>query len=184
MKIRFVSKNNFKVQEVQQILQDTGVEIVAARYSIDEIQTENVDTLVRDKLLKAFNIIGRPVFVEHTGLYIDSLNGFPGGLTQIFWDKLQADRFSTLFGSGENTSLVAKTIIGYCDSMKIHLFEGAIKGTISAEPRGNRDFQWDCVFIPEGSTETFAEMGDRKNDISMRRIAFDKFKQFLKDGNT
>jgi len=183
MKIRFVSKNNFKVQEVQTILQDTGVEVVAARYSIDEIQTENVESLVRDKLLKAFKIIGRPVFVEHTGLYIDSLNGFPGGLTQIFWDKLQADKFSTLLGSGENTNLVAKTMIGYCDSMKIHFFEGAIKGTISAAPRGNRDFQWDCVFIPEGFTETFAEMGDRKNDISMRRLAFDKFKHFLTAGS-
>lgn len=182
MKIRFVSKNDFKVQEVQTILQDAGVEVIAAKHSIDEIQTEDVNSLVKDKLLKAFKIIGRPVFVEHTGLYIESLNQFPGGLTQIFWDKLQADKFSTLFGNGDNTNLVAKTIIGYCDSRKIHLFEGAIKGTIAKEPKGNRDFQWDCVFIPEGETQTFAEMGNRKNEISMRKIAFDSFKEFLKKG--
>lgn len=182
MKINFVSKNDLKVQEVQSILAGAGVDVVAAKYSIDEIQTEDVNNLVRDKLLKAFRIIGRPVFVEHTGLYIESLNEFPGGLTQIFWDKLQADKFSALFGNGENTNLVAKTIIGYCDSRKIHLFEGTIKGTISKEPKGNRDFQWDCIFIPEGATETFAEMGDRKNEISMRRIAFEQFKAFLAKG--
>lgn len=182
MKIRFVSKNDFKIKEVQTMLADAGVEVVAAKYSINEIQTEDVDSLVRDKLLKAFRIIGRPVFVEHTGLYIKSLNDFPGGLTQIFWDKLQADKFSELFGNGTDTKVVAKTIIGYCDALKIHLFEGAIEGTISKEPKGNRDFQWDCIFIPDGFTETFAEMGDRKNEISMRRIAFDKFKTFLSKG--
>jgi Xanthosine triphosphate pyrophosphatase len=122
------------------------------------------------------------VFVEHTGLYINSLNEFPGGLTQIFWDKLQADKFSELLGRGHDTNVVAKTIIGYCDSRKIYLFEGAIKGTISKEPKGNRDFQWDCIFIPDGFTETFAEMGDKKNEISMRRIAFDQFKAFLSRG--
>jgi XTP/dITP diphosphohydrolase len=182
MQIRFVSRNDFKVAEVQKILEGAGVTIVAAKYSINEIQTENVNELVKDKLLKAFKKVGRPVFVEHTGLYIHSLNGFPGGLTQIFWDKLEADKFSELLGKGDNLGLVARTIIGYCDTKKMHFFEGEIKGTISPEPKGDRSFQWDCIFIPEGETETFAEMGAKKNEISMRKIAFDKFKYFL-EGN-
>ena len=179
MHIRFVSNNDFKVNEVKKILAEAGVKVIETKYSINGIQTENVNELVKDKLLKAFKKVGRPVFVEHTGLYIDSLNGFPGGLTQMFWDKLEADKFSSLLGQGDNPSLVAKTTIGYCDSKKMYFFEGEIKGRISPEPRGDRGFQWDCVFIPEGETETFAEMGDRKNDISMRKIAFDKFKAFL-----
>jgi XTP/dITP diphosphohydrolase len=181
MQIRFVSKNDFKVAEVQKILEGAGVTIVAAKHSINEIQTEDVNELVKDKLLKAFQKVGRPVFVEHTGLYIDSLNGFPGGLTQIFWDKLEADKFSELLGKGNTIGLVAKTIIGYCDAKKMNFFVGEIKGTISPEPKGDRSFQWDCIFIPEGETETFAEMGDKKNNISMRKIAFDKFKLFLEE---
>jgi XTP/dITP diphosphohydrolase len=183
MNIRFVSKNEFKVKEVQKILEDTGVKIVAAKYSINEIQTEDVHELVKDKLLKAFEQVGRPVFVEHTGLYINSLNGFPGGLTQIFWDKLEADMFSSLLGKGDDLGLVAKTMIGYCDGKKMHFFDGSIRGNISPEPKGSRDFQWDCIFIPEGETETFAEMGQRKNEISMRKVAFDKFKTFLEGNN-
>ncbi len=180
MKIRFITKNDHKVNEINEILSGSGVEVIAAKHAIDEIQTEDVNILVRDKLLKAFKIVGRPVFVEHTGLYIENLNDFPGGLTQIFWDKLQAEKFSALLGSSENTKLVAKTIIGYCDSMKIHMFEGSIRGNIAKVPQGNRDFQWDCIFIPEGETETFAELGAlKKNEISMRKLAFDKFKRFL-----
>ncbi|MFP1725436.1 non-canonical purine NTP pyrophosphatase [Lonsdalea quercina] len=179
MNIRFITKNKHKINEITSLLENTGVSIIAAEYSIDEIQTENVEALIRDKLLKAFNLVGRPVFVEHTGLYIERLNGFPGGLTQIFWDKLQADNFSKLLGVGENTKLIAKTIIGYCDSMKIHIFEGEVYGKISPVPKGPRDFQWDCIFIPDGESKTFAEMGEMKNEISMRKKAFDKFKNYL-----
>ena len=46
-------------------------------------------------------------------------------------------------------------------------------------PAGPEDFQWDCVFIPDGSTMTFAEMGTDKDNISMRRKALDKFAAHL-----
>lgn len=179
MEINFVTKNPHKAKEVQEILGHIGVSIVHAPLTIHEIQAEDVNYIVRDKVLKAFSQVGRPVFIEHTGLYIDSLQGFPGGLTQVFWDKLEADKFSELFGRLDNTSLTAKTVIAFCDAKKVYTFEGAIEGNIAPEPRGNKDFQWDCVFIPKGFEETFAEMGERKNEISMRKIAFDNFIKFL-----
>ena len=179
LEIRFVTKNPHKVKEVKTILGDINVSIMHAQLIINEIQTENIKDIVRDKIIKAFNEIGRPVFIEHTGLYIDSLQGFPGGLTQVFWDKLQADKFSSIFGGLENTKLTAKTAIGFCDAKKIHFFEGDIEGNIAPEPRGDRAFQWDCVFVPKGYDLTFAELGEKKNEISMRKIAFDKFRKFL-----
>lgn len=179
MEINFVTKNPHKAKEVESILGDIGVSIVHAPLTIHEIQTEDVGDIVRDKVLKAFNQVGRPVFIEHTGLYIKSLQGFPGGLTQVFWDKLKADKFSELLGSLDDTSLTAKTVIAFCDAKKIYVFEGAIEGNIAPKPRGDREFQWDCVFIPKGFKETFAEMGKKKNEISMRKLAFDKFRDFL-----
>ncbi|MGI0115205.1 non-canonical purine NTP pyrophosphatase [Zooshikella sp. RANM57] len=180
MEINFVTKNPHKAKEVQSILgNDIGVSIVHASLKIHEIQTEDINLIVRDKILKAFRQIGRPVFVEHTGLYIDSLQGFPGGLTQVFWDKLEAEKFCELLGKLSITSLTAKTVIAYCDAKKIYIFEGKVEGNIAPSPRGCKDFQWDCIFIPKGFHETFAEMGEKKNDISMRKLAFDKFREFL-----
>lgn len=180
MEIRFVTKNPHKAKEVEAILGDIGVSILDIPLEIKEIQTEDIQDIVRDKILKAFSKIGRSVFIEHTGLYINSLQGFPGGLTQVFWDKLEADNFSKLLGSLEDTKLIAKTVIAFCDSKKIHVFEGEVEGNIAKEPKGNRDFQWDCVFIPKGYNKTFAELGEKKNEISMRKIAFDRFREFLK----
>ncbi|OHB52684.1 MAG: non-canonical purine NTP pyrophosphatase [Planctomycetes bacterium GWF2_42_9] len=178
-KIRFVSNNQYKIVEVKQILERSNIEVIPINLKIDEIQTDDVKKLVKDKVLKAFDIIGKEVFVEHTGLYIRSLNDFPGGLTQIFWDKLGADTFAKIVCSLGDAFLIAKTVIGYCDSQKIHFFEGKIGGNVPDTPKGNRDFQWDCVFIPEGHKKTFAEMGCLKNDISMRKKAIENFCKYL-----
>ncbi|RZL03819.1 MAG: non-canonical purine NTP pyrophosphatase [Rubrivivax sp.] len=180
MKIRFMSGNPHKIAEVQRILAPVGVEIIAVPQKIQELQTEDVHALVKDKLIKAFGSIGRPLFVEHTGLYLSGLNGLPAGLTQIFWDQLKADRFASLVAGLGDAKVTARTVIGYCDGHRMHLFEGAIEGTVPTTPAGPTDFQWDCVFIPNGCKQTFAEMGPAKDDISMRRIALDKFADHLK----
>jgi XTP/dITP diphosphohydrolase len=176
IEIRFVSNNPSKLAEAKEILVPRGIMVEASLLKIEELQTTDTNRLVHDKLLKAFEQVGRPLFVEHTGLYLEHLNGLPGGLTQIFWDTLQADRFAELFGKlPPVTTARAITTIAYCDGRRLHDFTGEISGRISAEPRGPRDFQWDCVFQPDGTMDTFAEMGSaRKNSISMRRLALDK----------
>lgn len=180
MKIRFMSSNPHKIAEVERILGPVGIEIIAVPQKIQELQTEDVYALVKDKLIKAFGSIGRPLFVEHTGLYLSGLNGLPAGLTQIFWDQLKEDRFARLVAGLNDDKVTARTVLGYCDGHKMHLFEGAIEGKVPEMPAGPTKFQWDCVFIPNGFSETFAEMGPAKDNISMRRIALDKFAEHLK----
>lgn len=177
--VRFVTSNRYKIKEAQSILSRTGVRVIPLSQKLEELQTEDTISLVKDKTLKAFELVGRPLFVEHTGLYLRYLNDLPGGLTQIFWDKLEAERFAALFGNTTDTFTRAKTVIGFTDGRKFYTFEGSINGHIAAEPRGRRDFQWDCVFVPDGDTRTFAEMGEYKNDISMRRAALDQLARFL-----
>ena len=180
IEVRFVSSNQHKIAEAQEILSPHNISVVPSDLKIDELQTTNIDKLVRDKLLKAFRQVGRPLFVEHTGLYLQHLGGLPGGLTQIFWDTLLADRFAELFGKlAPDKQVVAQTSIAYCDGKKLYTFEGKISGTIADIPRGSRDFQWDCVFQPDGYSETFAEMGKKKNDISMRREALNSLAEHL-----
>lgn len=179
-KIHFLSSNQFKINEVKAILESAGAHVEAHPKKIEELQTEDVVRLVRDKVLKAFDAIGRPVLVEHTGLSIEYLNGLPGGLTQIFWDNLLADKVCELFGSAGRDKVIAKTTLAYCDGKKVQIFHGEIQGSIAPAPRGPQDFQWDCVFVPEGHTKTFAEMGAQKNEISMRRIALDQLAKHMR----
>ena len=182
MRIRFVSSDACKIREVRTILESDDIVVVPVSIKIEEIQTENVQSLVHQKVLKAFQRIGRPVFVEHTVLELKGLNGLPGGLTQIFWDRLQADTFAALVNGLSSRVVTARTVIGYCDGQSICFFEGEVTGTVPEEPAGDREFQWDCVFVPDGYEQTFAELGAKKNQISMRRRALDEFATFLRAG--
>lgn len=181
MKIYFLSSNPCKIDEVQTILNSEKIEILSAEEKINEIQSEDMIEIVKDKALKAFSKVGRNILVEQTGVFIDDFGGLPGGLTQIFWDALQADKFSEYFSHGGTAQATARTVLAYCDGKHIYTFEGEIKGKIVNPPRGNRNFQWDCVFQPEGKDQTFAEMGELKNDISMRKIALEKFRTYLEE---
>lgn len=181
--IRFVSSNAYKIAEATAILATVGVTVIPVTRKVEELQSLDEERLVRDKLLRAFKMIGRPLFVEHTGLRLTRLNGFPGGLTQIFWDTLEADLFSSLFGSQANEcGVVARTTVAYCNGKSIHSFHGECRGTIVSPPRGPKGFQWDCVFQPEGHTQTFAELGETKNQLSMRKQALDQLAVFIASG--
>ena len=59
-------------------------------------------------------------------------------------------------------------------------YQGVIKGEIIKTRRGNSGFGYDPIFVPEGYTQTFAEMGNElKNKISHRAIATNKLCKFL-----
>lgn len=173
MRLIFVSRNPDKINEAVALCQPRGVTIEAYRDKIEELQTDDSARLVRDKLLRAFTLVKRPLIVEHTGLKIHDFADLPAGLTQLFWDKLKAPGFCRYF---PDHAVTAFTLIGYCDGRQTHQFSGEVRGTIVRAPRGDSDFQWDTVFQPEGDHRTFAEMApEQKNAISMRGIAFAHF---------
>ena len=60
-------------------------------------------------------------------------------------------------------------------------FEGLCAGTIATKESGGNGFGYDAVFIPDGSTKTFAEMTmEEKNRFSHRKKAVEKLLSFLK----
>ena len=54
----------------------------------------------------------------------------------------------------------------------VEVFTGEVAGRIAARPRGTAGFGWDSIFIPDGSRQTYAEMGEEKNHDSHRARAF------------
>jgi XTP/dITP diphosphohydrolase len=183
VELRFISSSAAKTAEVGAILAPLGVAISPISMTISEIQTEDLRALVRRKALTAFDEVRRPLLVEHTALYVNHLNGLPGGLTAIFWDRLGADRFSDLFGATEDPGLTVRTMLGYVDGRKIFYFEGDVVGRVAPAPAGDRGFGWDCVFVPDGYELTYAQLAsEEKNRISMRRLALEKLAAFLQQG--
>lgn len=179
--IRFLTKNPGKFRELKQLLDPRRYRLVRDSTEIHELQTKDMDALVRDKVLKAFERIRHPLIVDHTGLEFDLLKGFPAGLTSVFYETLGDQGIASVIGASANPKVTAVTLIAYCDGRGIHSFRGEARGTIATCPRGKGGFQWDVLFVPAGYNKTYAQLSQKKkNEISMRRRAFDKFAAFLK----
>ena len=64
----------------------------------------------------------------------------------------------------------------------IETFEGVVEGSIIEAPRGANGFGYDPIFVPDGYTQTFAEMpAELKNKISHRAKAFARALEFVED---
>ena len=85
----------------------------------------------------------------------------------------------------ENRKAAFRTVIALIKNEREYLFEGKVNGTILRERRGTGGFGYDPIFLPDGYTQTFAEMTlNQKNMISHRAIAFRKLKSFLLQNNS
>ena len=73
---------------------------------------------------------------------------------------------------GRDRAARATVLIAVFDGAEVQIREGVTAGTIAETLRGNNGFGWDDMFIPEGDTRTFAEMGAGDKDChNMRRKA-------------
>ena len=63
----------------------------------------------------------------------------------------------------------------------INLAEGLCEGKIAWQPTGTNGFGYDCIFIPDGFSESFGELSDEvKQKISHRAQATNKIIAFLR----
>ncbi len=177
MDIYFITSNKGKLNEVRQLL---GIEIKSRSVELDEIQGIRAETVAADKAKRAYAIVKKPVLVEDTALYINALNGFPGALIKFMEMTVGYDGTCRMLRGYKDKRATAESCIVFYDGKDLKSFSGRVHGTISDRTRGTDGFGFDCLFIPDSSKKTFAEMGtEEKNRISHRRKAVLKLKRYL-----
>lgn len=177
MELSFVTSNKGKVKEAESIL---GFPIRIADIDLPEIQSLDLHEIVRAKALLAYEKVGKPVFVDDVGIFVDAWNGFPGPFIKYLREAGGNELLLRMLQQESIRTAVTKAVIGYYDGGKVEIFEGVARGEIVRSPRGADGWGFDPIFQPEGSSLTWSEMGDvEKNKISHRSQALAKFKDFL-----
>lgn len=175
--VYFATTNKNKLSEAREIL---GIEVIETPLEIPEIQSLKSEEVAVAKAEAYFKVLKHPLFIEDVSLSFNSLGGLPGTYINDFSKALGNPGLCDLLNESADRSAVAKTTLVYINEDGHHVFVGEVKGSIAVSPRGDTNFGWDPIFIPDGHTQTFAEMGsDEKNNVSMRRLALEKLKTFL-----
>lgn len=186
--IVFATNNKHKLEEIRNIL-DNALNIL----SLDDINChedipETGSTIEENALIKARYIkekYGYDCFADDTGLEIKSLNNEPGVYSARYAgndhnsEKNMQKVLENLKGKNDRSACF-RTCIALITGNNEYLFEGKIEGEIITEKKGESGFGYDPIFVPDGYTQTFAELGnDIKNKISHRALAVKKLINFL-----
>ena len=190
MKLVFATNNKHKLEEVRAIL-GNSIEVL----SLNDIDChddipETADTLEGNALIKARHIyekFGVDCFADDTGLEVEVLGGEPGVYSARYAGEEcnpEANMYKLLqnLTGKNNRNAQFRTVIALIIKGEEKLFNGIVKGSISNEKMGDAGFGYDPIFIPEGFSESFAQMtSDMKNSISHRYRATEELNNYLKE---
>ena len=170
----FVSSNSHKYQEAKIILDSLGINLGFLKSNLEEIQSNSLDTIAIVKARDAFSKFKKPIIIEDDGLFIDSIDGFPGPYSSYVFKTIGNKGILNLLKQNRTAKFVS--IITYCDKKILQSFDAKLDGSISKNIQG-KGWGYDPIFIPNNSKKTFAELNN-KNELSHRYKALKKFSKW------
>ncbi|MGC9189894.1 MAG: RdgB/HAM1 family non-canonical purine NTP pyrophosphatase [Conexivisphaera sp.] len=174
-----LSGNPHKLREMSVVAGSMGWTLALCKGAQKlEVQSYKLEEVV----LFAARSAGLPgSIVEDSGLFISSLNGFPGPYSSYVYSTIGYVGLLRLMEGTEDRSAYFESAIAYTDARgNIRVFTGRVYGVIAEEPAGSGGFGFDPVFIPAGYSRTFAEMElEEKSWISHRGTAISRLLRWL-----
>lgn len=188
MKIVLATTNPHKVEEINAITKDLGVEFVLPPDGFDPL--EDGITFEENALLKAkeaYKISKMPVLADDSGLCVNALDGGPGIYSARYADSPKA-RIEKLLNALKNVpegkrgaKFVCAMVLLDVNGQVLFNGRGECQGKIGFEAKGANGFGYDPIFVVEGRDLTMAELSeDVKNTISHRAIALNAVLNVLK----
>ena len=189
-KIIFASKNEGKVREVNNILNDLNIHLVSLSDMPEKIEiVEDGKSFEENALMKARIVFERfniPVIADDSGLVVEQLYGEPGIYSARYAGDEADDKTNNIkllkelenYPEPHKAKFVCAAV--YLDGKETITARGEFTGRIIDEERGNNGFGYDPLFMPDGYKVTSAELDPEiKNRISHRFNAFAKLKEIL-----
>lgn len=195
MKVALASNNPNKLREMKAILAPLGWEILSMReLGIHVEPEENGLTFEENSAIKAravMEVCGLPAIADDSGIEVDALNGAPGVHSARYGgDACGDDKARNLLlmknmeqvPDGQRTGRFVSVITMAMPDGSMISARGELEGEIMREEVGDGGFGYDPLFYIPGEKCTMAELSaQRKNEISHRAVALDRFVQKIQN---
>lgn len=189
------SKNRHKIEEIEAITKEFGMEIIPRdKAGVPDVEiTEDGTTFEENSYKKAYGIMelcGEITIADDSGLEVDCLDGAPGVFSARFAgedgnDQANNDKLKGLIQDipyEERTGRFVSVITMVFPDGETIAARGEVEGHIVLEERGPNGFGYDPLFVPLGYDITFGEFApEDKNKISHRANALAELKRKLQE---
>ncbi len=196
MKVIVATSNKGKKEEFSRLLKGSPLEPVFPERSL-EVE-EKGSTYLENALLKArayCEEFGLPAIADDSGLEVDALDSYPGIYSSRFWKieygGVEEDgrspserniRKLLRLLEGKPRTARFRAVVVLCTPHSSLIAEGECRGQIIDQPRGEKGFGYDPIFIPEGLSKTMAQLSPEEKDaISHRGRAVRNLLKLIRD---
>lgn len=189
------SKNKNKIKEIEEILSTMQMKAISREDAgVPDFDVEETGkTFEENAFIKARAICeasGKITIADDSGLEVDFLSGRPGVYSARYAGPEQDDgknnakllrELKDVPFENRTARFVCCIVMVYPDGDRVSV-RGECKGHILEQIQGNSGFGYDPLFLPDGQSETFAQMSkEEKNRISHRADALGKLKAKLEE---
>ncbi|MHB8361585.1 MAG: RdgB/HAM1 family non-canonical purine NTP pyrophosphatase [Thermoplasmataceae archaeon] len=177
--IKFVSSNEYKFEEIREMMKIRGIDIEWVKLKYEEIQSDSTEEISRDSCSKLKEKIHGKFFIEDTGIFIKALSGFPGPYSSYIQKTIGNKGIIDLMVNLPREATFV-TVISYWNGTNILQFKGETDGIVADAISQGRAFGYDPIFIPKGKDMTMSLLSlEEKNKVSQRGKAMNDFIQYL-----
>ena len=184
-KIYYVTSNQGKFEEIKHFIKSNNLPIDLQQLEADipEIQTLDQKAIAVDKAIKAWEILQKPLIIDDAAIYFEKYNKFPGTLSKFVSLGIGHEGLKKLIEDGDKATFLLYVV--YISSpTNFKVFEGKCEGILKKpkEFYGSQNLPYDCLFVPNGTTETYADMRntDEGNKFFYRIKALKQFLEWYK----
>ena len=184
MKIVLASGNRGKLREFREMLSDDLISVSELLEDFDV--EESADSFAGNAMIKAKELYDRLgddyiVISDDSGISVPILGGEPGIYSARYAGEGATDRenliklVDRLKETGvDSTPAYYTAAIAVVTKGTEYVVHGWMHGSVITEPRGDKGFGYDPIFIPQGYEDTLGELdSDIKSKISHRAKALD-----------
>ena len=192
MEIFFATSNSHKVSEAAAILGPLGHRVQPLLLNgrpleLVEPQAEGIEEVARSKLEQAVEatsgMLGSQtaILVEDSGLFVDSLGGFPGPFSSYAESTIGLQGILSLMEGVESRGAEYRAVAVLGFEGETLRSSGSCKGVISTTASGSNGFGYDPIFVPEeGDGRTCGELSPHeKSQVSHRARALKGLSELL-----
>lgn len=178
-KIVLATKNKNKQIEIENLLKETGINVIEPQGEFDPEETGK--TFLENACIKAYAAAKRmnlPALGDDSGLEIDALGGLPGIYSARYAENDQKriekvlSELKDIKPENRTARFVCSMVIASPDGEILYSCTEKCEGLIIAAPMGENGFGYDPIFYIPELKSTMAELSlEDKNKISHRAKA-------------